>query len=307
MKLVKKDINIDFYAVYYQEYDKNKNIVHEYLYDIKPILDKALETKVKDRCFNYNNETARLQQIELVDNLWQLQFVRIRKDYTTGLATDDGEFKNLGLKDNQGLGESVSAIYDSEVCVLTVQRNRDGMLPSGILEFLQKAIKDDGIIFKPIIKDKDLSKFKKDSIYRRIEIGFVNLKPDTKINTKLKVLSSLFKSIKEYEPVNFEINLGVGRSLKSMTLKPEEIRQTILDLNEHVNVNKLMIHYNENSDTNIEKVDLIKNRLRDNFSISYKKDETPENLHKIIIEKMIGVYFKHKPLIEKKFKEDRTF
>lgn len=308
-----KKIYVDFFQVKERVYEDGK-LVKNNIYSLRPILENAYNIGIKERTWKYNGDTARLQIVKKVskdkkfdnlkdcDNLWEVQFVRISKDLLPGIATDEGEYdpKLLSelLKDNQGIAESVSIIYDDKLCVLAVQRNNKGILPSGILDFFQEITKDKNIAFDAINLDIDLTKLKKDNIYRNIEIGFADLKRNTVINTKVKQLNNIINSLKQYESASAKIVLSMGHSSRKNSLEPELSVDTIMNLNKSPYINTLRIKTSENGDKDIETIDLVEERLKDDFTIKFSK--VNPITHENVILGLLGSYSKNKDKLENK-------
>ncbi len=297
-------VNIDYYHIVYHYYDQNGNLAEEGLYSIKPLLEIAKDTPVSQRIVNCRGEQARLQTIDKINDIWIMQFLRIRKDYTTGIARDDGSFTKMSLKADEGLGDSASALYDDKTCTLIFQRNRDSVAPSDVLEYLQKVAKDTGILLQPIILRKDLEKYDDDCVYRTLEIGFADLKNDVEIKTKIPGLLNIFNGLKDFEAVNAKVVITVGKAKKNKSLEKYFTKQAALDLERSSNVNMLRLHAKASVNDNVETIDLIQARLRDEFEIKYSREEEPSEIHKKVVEKIWASYNQMRPLIEKDIRRD---
>ena len=294
-----KKMLIDYLKVYYHYYDEGTNTVNEGPYRINKILEAVEKIPVNRRLVSCRGESARLQSIIHAGDIWEMQFLRIKKEYTTGVAKDDGSFTRMPLSDDEGLGESVSAIYDDSNCALIIERNRDSVMPSDILEFFQGVAKDNKILFKPIVVKKDLQKFNDKSIYRTLEIGFADLQKESVVKSKVKGLINIINGLQDFEAVSARIFITVGQNKKMKSLEKVFTKQSAEELIGDANVNRLRLHARATVDDNVEKIDLIENRLKDVRDFKFTREEEPAEIHKRVLSIIWQSYTKLKPIVDK--------
>ncbi|NLO89928.1 MAG: hypothetical protein GX088_06360 [Clostridia bacterium] len=175
-----KDIRFDYFQVYCKHYDKEKDEVSFLIFDLEPILEQAARLDAVQRTYQYYDEESRLQKV-FPDNLngtriWGMQFLRIRKNLIPGIATDDGAYEPLELREGEYIGEEASALYDPQYSVLMLQRNRNSLSPTGIEAFFNKAWEEHTIQLRPIILPEDYIQFTEDDFYRCITVSFADVK-----------------------------------------------------------------------------------------------------------------------------------
>jgi hypothetical protein len=314
-KSKKKNISIDYFQSREKIYEDGELIANN-LYGLKPIFELAQKTNVKERTWDYHDDIARLQIVRPIEekikhdnivnckDLWEIQFVRIRKDLLPGIANDEGEYDpellSKYLKDNQGIAETISGIYDNKLCVLVLQRNVDGITPSGILDFLRKVSDNNNIALDVIDLDIDLSKIKKSNIFRKIEIGFSELNKERKIKTGIKQLNNILDAFNDFDTSTATLTMSMSNSKRGKTLSQNLSVDTVLELNKDPNVNKLRLRSSEEIDTNVEVIDLIEQRLKDKFVLEYSK--TNPISHGNVILNILDSYNKHWSGLTKKLK-----
>jgi len=294
-----KKMLVDYLKVYYHYYDEATNTVREGLYCIHKILEAIEKIPVNKRLVGCRGETARLQSLIHVGDIWEMQFLRIRKEYTTGVAKDDGSYKRMPLQDDEGLGESVSAIYDKSNCALIIERNRDSVMPSDILDYFQKVASDNKILFKPIVVNKDLQRFNEKSIYRTLEIGFADLHKESLVKSKVNGLANIINGLKDFDAVNARIIITVGQNKKTQSLEKLFTKQSAEELMGNANINRLRLHARATADDNVEKIDLIENRLKDCCNFKYTREEDPADTHKRVLAIIWQSYLKNKPIVDR--------
>ncbi len=318
IKVKDKDIQIDYYQIWLEERDDTGALARSGIYDIEPILNKLLTINVKDRIQDYKDEISRIQvlrqstintnytNLKECKDIWEIEFLRIRKNKLPGVAADDGSFDptylNSLIAGDKGICESVSALYDSKLCVLAIQRNKDGLPPSAILEFFQATAVNKNVMFKPIILDKELGKIKEEAIFRGIEIGFAELRRDTVVDTNIKSILNILGLAKEFETINLRIKMSLGNVSKKKSLNQHDIVVLAKELSTHANVNTLLVNVKANPDASVEKVDLIQNRLKDSFNVAYSK-ENPI-LHDNVYTEISYAYNNRRPILLSKLKKD---
>lgn len=313
IKIKTKKVSIEYVQMKSRDYDNEGNITKNNILSLKPLLLNVQNTPVKDRIWKYSDEIARLQLVRPCTypkenlfnckNLWELQFIRIRKDFLPGIAADDGSFDPSLLvqllNSNQGIGESVSAIYDDDLCVMVLQRNRDGILISGIINYLKNISNDSTIACDIIDLDIDYNKLNEKYICSKLEIGLADLQPETNINTNVKSLINIISGLTATGCTNTTLTLSVGNS-KKRSMDSKNAIQSALDLRVDPHTTKLKIYTRETANSKLEEVDLIERRLKDNFSLQYSKEQLIT--HERVVNNLFLSYNKYRPLLVKKLK-----
>lgn len=298
----KKTIRFDYFQVCCQQYDAENNSVSYPIFDLEPILEKASAIPIADRRYEFYDEWARLQvankQVVPIKNdsgtkkvvvpIWELQFLRIRKNIIPGIATDEGDFTPLVLDDNQGLGEEASALYDRRNSVLMLQRNRNSLSPSGIEYYFKQVYPAENIVLHPIILPKDLERFKESDIYKGFHIKFADIRQEDSDSS----LGEIVSTAEEFDAVNYEVKFSAGRK-KAKSLNPSAVIRAIRRFYNNTNLDKFEIKKKDDEDSSPELIDLIKERLHDFSTFEIPKDKRRFE-HEVIFPTMKKLYFKRR-------------
>ncbi|NUK30996.1 hypothetical protein HT574_13140 [Parageobacillus sp. VR-IP] len=291
-----KKINFDYFKVYGRWFERNENVEREGLFDLSPILEQAENIEIPDRTYSFYNDSARLQNLGKRGDLWALHFVRMRKDDSVSITTEDGDLDFLELEEGQYLGEEVSALYDPSNQVIMIQRNRYSLSPSGIAHYFNQAYNEPGlhIFLKPIVSPEALDRIDSDDLFRGIEISIADFKNAT--DDVKKTLTGLTRNIEETpDPVNVKIILSLDRkSKKSSSIKG--IYDLLNKFSKDENVKKMEIRKKDDEESPVEKFDLIEDRLGDHAYFKIDRENPLE--HDKLINKMIELYRGRKEYID---------
>lgn len=310
-----KEFQVDYLRIFDEKIDSRGKIKSNNIFKLSEWFETISRIPVKSRKIKYNNEVIRLQNIEKVkrtfdnlkecDNIWRIHFIRIKTNSMSGVATEDGEFDekllNEKLADNQFLAESTGCIYDGDKELLIVARNRDAVLPSAILEFFKKTLNNNDLTYA-IIPNKLSTKANNEYIYRRLIIGITDVDNiSKKDNSFLKEkVNPVYNAIKGFEGCgycNIKIELSMGDRPKNqgMNQKVKDIGFGLAE-SEIKNLKKLEMKTKEDIDTKVETVDLINNKVKDNFTIRYSRIEPI--LYSDIIDELLESYNNKKKHID---------
>lgn len=124
----------------------------------------------------HSNYISDSLKIPLSYPLLQLIFTRIRPELP-GIASETSpDLEPLELPTNKKLGENVNVLYDEELNLLLIQKNRDGVSVSGIEKFFNSLLKEDPlkVCFAPLINKDTFSKLQQANICKSITIRLVD-------------------------------------------------------------------------------------------------------------------------------------
>lgn len=297
-----KTVRFDYYRVQCKKLNEKQELYFPLL-DIEPILTKAVGLSVLDRTYQYGEEEARLQTVKLrsekfpsaisKDNkdgshrVWELQFIRIRKDYLPGVANSTGDFDILDLDDDEFIGEEVSVLYDPTLSVMMIQRNRNSLSPSGIETYFNEVIPEDKMILKPLHLPEHLRKMTEGKYYRSLSFSLTDVPhfPDSKLSS----ISSIIRSTRKLNAINIELRISLGQSAKKNdTLEYKELIESINDLKNISEVKRLELKVKDSIDAKVETYDLIDQRLMEGVTLKYSRQE--KITHRRIYDKMLVLY-----------------
>lgn len=294
--IMEKTSHVDYFRIM----KKNGND-EKIEYDLTELMKNLEPKKPNARTVQISKlEYVRLQSInyDSLNNLWEMMFLRIRKDFISGKATDTGELKALGLNKNEGLAESNSVVYDPSLSIIAIQRSRDGIYPSTVETFLHFFLPDDIINLDVITLEFDIKRLKsKTSLIRKFEIGVAGLSKQTVADG---FFGNFFKCYTEYKPDTIQITLGVGHAPISNSLDKELSNQLIDEFSKEKGVTKFNVSYYKDPDSYLEKVDLLNNKIRDEITVEYTVNENPHLYHQSVISGIKQAYMVRKKAFQSK-------
>lgn len=143
-------------------------------------IDKIEELSLDDDTIRKNNKL-------------KLIYFHMSKLRDVGIATtkqQQDELKDLDLDDDEYIAEDIGCIFDTENCVLFIQRNFYCLSPTGICSYLKEmSDKFDNeqidLELKPIPDKSILEKIEKIDDYRGIELSFAYDQYQNSDNTKI--------------------------------------------------------------------------------------------------------------------------
>ncbi len=288
---MKKEIQFDYFEVHSFEMNEDNTVARDVKLDITNILEELLLIEVVKRTQEYKSDKIRFQIVKRrLPNIWEIQLLRLRESMLPGIADEEGNFQIMTLEDGQYIGESVSLLYDSENCIICMQRNNRAILPS-TLEYLLRGIytgENELITLKPIIKPRDLTKINNSTLFRKITIGIAT--DDIVLNEKNPTpIGKMLNNIQDYNCGYVSIELGFNGRLKKNTSMAAGLSfETIEDLLEDNKVDKLKIAYKTSEDAFVEYADLIENKTHDIISFEYERNY--DITHEVIYNKMYDRY-----------------
>lgn len=267
-----KKIAFDYFRVMSCRKNENGEPI-ETLLDLTALFTRAQEINYKDRTYPYKDDKARIQHIRFHNdvNAWEIQLLRLRETSLPGLADEDGGFEIIQLEDGKYVGESTSLLYDSSNCVLVMQRNVNGLPPSGIEEYLNKCTNNtQHVTLRPIVPGNVIEKITREKIYRKLVIGIDAGDIDT--ITGPASLNTILRNFLNYQGVSYKFEVTMGNVKKDRTIAPGLVVDTINELYGNIDANALKVDYRDTYDSQLEKVDLLNDRRRDFVEVNVSRD-----------------------------------
>jgi hypothetical protein len=288
-----KNVRFDYFKVYARSFNEQKNIMEDKPASLVNILDAAKNIAVKERIIVVGDDIARLQSITYNNDMWEMHFIRIRKNGYPVKAHDNGSigyFKDV--TDEEGFGEEVSALYDPKTHVVMIRRNMFSLSPSAIASFFTSITNVPGysFYFKPLVHPKALSLMKKEYLVKSAVVSIADIK-----NAAPKTKATLGKIITKADEINESTNFSFKISLNQKGSKKKSnipIYEELMELSQDDNVTGLDVTTKANADANVEYLDLIEHKLVDYHRFSEKDfDVRFKNVvHKTVISEMHRLY-----------------
>lgn len=287
----RRGINIDYYEVWsYKEISKDK--YEENKCDISDILIHLKDSDINDRTFEYNDEKIRVQEVKYheVDDIWEIQLLRARKYIAPGIADDSGNYSIMVLDGDKYYAESVTLLYDAKRCIIAMQINHNFITRTILEKIFEKFQQNltNVVQLRPIIIPDSKNKIKNAKYCTRLS---VTVRPSIgEENSDNKTLfGMLFGTTQKFRGSQCKIEIGFGRNLKKKnTLNLEEIEKVINEMEKVSGIEDLEIDYKNEEGSLVDKVSLIKERIKDVIVIDVEKNKPI--VHEIIFQKIKEKY-----------------
>lgn len=235
------------------------------------------------RVYSYNNEPARLSQIDIDYDTQYYHLTFERLNYSLpNKTTLHGDSEMLDLDADEYIGHEVTVLYDPVNHILMIQRNRDSLGPTAIGAFIESLVVNAQVADNfSIVMVTDTSAKRRafnQSAYRKISTKVVG----EKANGLVERL--------------FDRNPGVASieiSFNSRPVKDGEIDQnfTLQLLEEFVDdpeVERLRIRSREYEESPVEPIDLINHKLEASHVFDLRNDRQLNTFK--VFEYMVDLY-----------------
>lgn len=279
-----QNLRIDYYHVINLSSQKdefgNEHIV-EQLLDLSDFFRRLANIDVAERVSKTNSgEVIRFQIIKSKEHFkiknsdgsqycyWELEILKERSSSVPGVATKSGEYNPINVEDGDLLSEDISALYDSQTCIMAVLRKREGLSPSGIAKVLTRMMSGSEIELRPLMSKQALEQFTSDMIYRSVQISMINNHSDS---NKPSLLGILDDSNELNAPtISFKLSVGkAGKREQSMSFDALINKLKHLVLNSSVTCLKLSAKSNKTEKAKL--YDLINEREHDLIKLEFSK------------------------------------
>lgn len=296
-----KAVRFDYFKVNLEYYNQERDVYTRELCDLSALFEALVGQDIADRSFEANGEIARVQQIEFIEDLWEIHFLRIRKKDFPLRANDNGDIGYFDdFSDEEGFGEEVSVIFDPQTHVLMMRRNMFSIAPSAISNYFTTLVNVPAsvVVFAPLIHPHSRGLMRRGSLIRGASITIADVK-NANENTKRSLHQMIRGTEDMEESVNITIKIGIAQkgSKKHSNIPIYEELEMFADDPNAVSVE---VRQKADEDAKVEYVDLIKNRLFEYYSFSEKDINTESRniLHGTVVTKMIELYNLRKIEIE---------
>ncbi len=264
--MVVRKVKFEYYEVACKEKNEQGNI-QDHLFDLQQWIDRIGNKSLDGRTYDYYQEQARLERIgyDNAIDLWFLNFVRLRVTNIPLKGKISELAEPIELEDDEFIGEDVTALYDPKLNIIMLQRNIHSLGPTGIEKYINLAWanENEDIYLRPIILINPIEKLKNAKYYRKMVVRFADL-PTKEMNMKTNSpLNKIIEAFGQYEAVNAEIIITVGRA-KGNSLYKETVHDSINEifLNRDL-VTKAELTKRDTEDSNVEIIDLFEHKVHD--------------------------------------------
>ena len=189
--------------------------------------------------------------------------LRLRQAQLPGIANDDGEYEIMELEDDEYIGEEVSVLYDEQLSILVIQRNRNSLSPSGIEEFFNLMAPGENIRLEPILPREEAMELRKGDYIRSFNLSIADIREMQLTDENNSSIREIIASIREkYNAISVSIKISLGqRGRKDDSLTLNEVAATIDECSGRNGVTKMVLAKKEAEDARVEVYDLIDKRV----------------------------------------------
>ena len=110
--------------------------------NLEHILTKINSVAVRDRNVEIDGQPFRIEVLKIRrengQRIFEGDFIKVRMDNLPVKASKHSGVSNIGLSDNEGIGEETAFIYSPQHQVLLLQRNRNGASYLRVQQYLNK-------------------------------------------------------------------------------------------------------------------------------------------------------------------------
>ncbi|MGD7050764.1 hypothetical protein FZC83_21490 [Rossellomorea marisflavi] len=289
-----KTVRFDYFKVWCRYFNEQTNAMEEAPCDLTNCLERVQRIPVPQRVYMVASDSARLQEVQHIDDKWELHFIRIRKDNFPVRTHDNGDLTFFDdFAEEEGIGEEVSALYDPDNFVLMIRRNMFSLSPSSIATFLSNLVDDPGfsIYLKPLVHPDALRLLSKEDYIRAAEISVADIKNATD-DTKEALGTMTTPADEMDESVNISVKIGLAQKGSKKDSRIKNLHEKITSLLQDDKVKKLIINKKAHPDAKVEKFDLIENRLYEFLQFTDDEmDRQSRNVrHSTVIRRMKLLY-----------------
>ncbi len=231
------------------------------------ILQRILdETALRNRIKTINTIDMRADAVENRAGIWLMDFVRFRGDHGPGKVGRDSEIEGFDFQPGESFGEETAALYDPGNEYILIQYNHFGIRAGAISDYLSIFFdnEENSYTFKPKYDPEVEAKLRRQRIDRRLEfaIDMSRLSAhDRELGTPLRQALGFGR---EAGADHIEVVVSVkGEGTRSLARTSRGILDRLknLQVRNADALSKLKVAGKENSDSVMETLDLIAQRL----------------------------------------------
>lgn len=212
MASVTKKIKFQYAILIYEDQDGVQK-----KFDFEAWLKSMNEVPYEKRAKRVYANLIRLdkcQEKDERDGLIGFRFLRLRDSNLPYKVPTQEEAQDLGIADDEFIGESLHMVYDSNTRYFMIQVNRYSASINGLAAYINQTNADPEktVRFKLFHKDLDITRLKFNR-YKKFEIGLANVGA-LKNELSVSSLGSMLNLLQNYEGHTLKIEVGIGHSRK---------------------------------------------------------------------------------------------
>ena len=291
-------MKIDFYEVIMPEDSKT---FHDCIEETRKKKDDAR------RNVEHGDSFFRLDEAVLSEkngNIWQGDMTRIRMSGLPSKASTNGAKADLGLKDDEGIGEDTCFLFCPEINILAIQRNRFGMSSARYAHYFESICNIDGMIeLVPVIGGSSLTRLQKIKEVRSVEVRFAGTDNPEVFDTKFESAHSVMSMMKHFKSPTATIQFSMGR--QPGKLSPSTIMkfiQSAFNVADNNGAIDKVVVTGRNNEGDRDVLDMLRYRLVESVEVTANK-RTRTMAYTKRKQAVLKAWNQHKTYLKKLFKK----
>lgn len=229
------------------------------------------ELRPRERIRLINQIELRAEHVTIKDQLWLLDFVRIRTNHGPGKVGRDSEVEGFDFEDEEGFGEETAALYDPATGYILIQYNHFGVRAGSISDYLSAfdGAANNLYTFKPKFDEDVERRLLNQGITKKIRFSLDVTRMSAQDRQRGRPLSEAIEYGRNNGADKIKVEISVhgerGHGLAKSALESLAALRSIVGQNPEA-VSKLEVAGKENDDSVTEVLDLLGHRLSIEFN-----------------------------------------
>lgn len=293
---MEKLLNFDYFQVVMPEEEQR---------NFETVLETVNGLEGADRTYDNGEYHVRLVGLTPQQGYFRGDIARIRMNDIPDKMRLSGEREVIDLDDDQGLGEIASFIYNPQLRVLVLMRNRFAVTASGFANYFQNLGNFHGILYLEHVLEADAyQKLARMNIAHKVEVGFaapgngaifdnLGLRPQT-----------MAELINVAPKVRMDFTISMDRE-RNLTLPLRSLRNMVtIFTREHAGeLVKLVVSGKENPEQRLDVVDMLEEVMTEKEPVTIRRNQraiADHQRHYAIDQ----AYFRKIPILNRIFRDE---
>lgn len=208
-----RNVRFDLLVPHFFESDED-NAMHEKHLDMAPLLAEISKMSHREKTYDIGGDKFQIYRCinDTVNSCWEIQLLRLRDKDLPAVSTEDGEYQNITIRDDQFVAESSTILYDTTNYELYMQRNMHCITPNALARYIDMFMPNGSFVqMVPQITKDGIERMKSRSAYRMLSYTVGDMLGED-VNDADGFLLSTLKSLTDYfRGDQIRIEIGFGR------------------------------------------------------------------------------------------------
>lgn len=269
-----KTLKFDFYQVTMPQTDPRT---------FTAVLDSINNIEGENRVYDTGQYPIRLQTITRRPAYFIGDVARIRMNDIPDKMKLSGETEPIELDDDQGLGEITTFIYNPNISLLVLLRNRYAVTATGFAHYFQfKGNINGELVLHPLLETAALQRLARMRIVKKFEMG-VTAPGNAQIYENLGLRPQAVLDLMNAAPkarVDITFMMDRDRDASFPLAAVQRVARSLVDLNANNEIVKLVISGKDNPDEPREVVDLLEEVIVEKEDVNIRNERRITELHR---------------------------